>query len=305
MGSIGGLDTGNLALIADYSHWNGNIDLALTKVDFAWFKACDGKQIRSGDAYDLSNYVDDTLHTNIQKAYDLKIPCGVYIYVQHNFPNWTTQSIAEWHYKVFKRATASLVPGKSFHAIALDVEERGASAPNMAAIVLTLHHLIADDPAFAGIPIFIYTSMSVLNIYTNLREQISYKGSNYNGMPYYLWLAQWAWNATPRITTNWDELRSKYLANLTMRVSTPGYAVWTMCQIAANFVLPGCTVNITDISVFAGARDKLYALLNYSTTTPPPTEPPGDDTNSDTTITKTDFDALVARVVELERWRKS
>ncbi len=62
----------------------------------------------------------------------------------------------------------------------------------MAEIVLTLFKMLADDDAFAGLPIYIYSSISVLNEYTNLREQISWKGANYNGLPYRLWMAQWA-----------------------------------------------------------------------------------------------------------------
>lgn len=272
-GSISGLDPANLALIADVSHWNGTIDLNQMQVDFLWIKAGDGKPIR-GNGSDMGDYVDDKLYANVQKAWDKKIPCGLYIYIQPLIlPGTSNHGIALHHYQVLKRAIGSLIPGKSFHALALDVEEKGSTGPNMAEIVLTLWKMIADDAALAKLPIYIYTNMATLDLYTNLREQISWKGANYNGKPYLLWMAQWAWKATPRITTTWETLRSKYLNVLVMKVITPGYQTWNQVQVAACFILPGCTVNITDLSFSRYDRVGLWKEMNYTAPGDEPDDP--------------------------------
>lgn len=278
LGSISGADPAKLPLIADYSHWNNVIDLTLVKgfIKAVFLKACDGQQMYAGSSTDLGNYVDKTFHINVDKVYKLDVPCVPYIYV-----HWKTMAdagyknldIAKHHYKVLKQAIGTLIPGKSFHGVALDVEERNGTSPNVADIVITLFKLIADDPAFSGMPIFIYTSMSILNLYPNLRKQISWAGANYNGRPYYLWLAQWAWAAKPQITTTWQELHTKYVDPLVMRIITPGSAVCTILQFAANFKLPGCADNITDLSFFIGTPEGLIKLFRYTShevVVPPP-----------------------------------
>lgn len=305
-GSISGLDPAQLALCADVSHWNGAIDVDLMDISLLFVKACDGHRMQAGSDADKSNYVDSTFHANVQKAWDKGIPCIPYIYVQWDgFPGVSNHGVALWHYQVFKQAIGSLIPGKSFHGIAIDVEERGNTAPNMAEIVLSLFKMLADDSAFAGLPIYIYSSISVLNEYANLREQISWKGANYNGLPYRLWMAQWCWRSTPRITTSWAELREKYLNTLIMKVITPGYASWNFVQVAANFVLPGCTVNITDLSFYKGSQAALYAELGYKAPIVEPDdpgeEPPPVD---DVAALAAQLSALTVRVVALEAWKK-
>lgn len=294
---IGGLDPANMAKAADVSHWNGDIDVSKMGIDFLWIKACDGKPI-TGTGSDLNDYVDDKLYRNVQQAYDNKKPCGIYCYVQWNIlPGTSNHGVALHHFKILKKAIiGSLIPGKSFHAIALDVEERGASAPNMAEIVLTLWKMIADDPTLSALPIYIYTSISVLDQYVNLREQISWQGANYNGKPFRLWMAQWAWNSTPRITTTWELIIPNFISKLSMKVITPGYAPWNWLQVAANFILPGCTVNITDLNLFRGTRAALYLEINYTGQVEPP-PPPDDETGE---VTRIEFDALAARVTECE-----
>jgi hypothetical protein len=68
-----------------------------------------------------------------------------------------------------------------------------------------------------------------------------------------------------------------------------------MVQVAANFVLPGCSINITDLSFFAGPKAALYAELGYAAPEPEPEEPPEEPI---------DITEVKARLSVLEAWKK-
>lgn len=292
--AIGGLDASQLALIPDFSHWNGEIDLTqMGDLGGMWTKACDGKQMYAGDGSDKQNYIDKTLRANIQKAYDAKIPCGVYIYFQPIITDYTHQSIIDWHYAVFKEAVKGLIPGKSFHAIAIDVEERGDTGVNIRDKVMGLYKLLREDPAFASLPIYFYTSISILNQYAAWSDAISNPNANYN-----LWMAQWAYNGT---RTTWANLRSVIIPALSMKVLTPGYATWKMLQWGVFSGLAGCPGGC-DLSFYKGTKAAFQKEWNYAQpVTPPPPDVPDEPQPQD----NPDLAALTLRVAELERWRKS
>ncbi len=96
-----------------------------------------------------------------------------------------------------------------------------------------------------------------------------------------------------------------------MKVITPGYASWNFVQVAANFVLPGCTVNITDISFYKGSQAALYAELGYKAPIVEPDDPgeeppPMDDVAAlaaQVSALQALVTVLTARVVVLEAWK--
>lgn len=257
---ISGLDATQLALMVDISHWQGDVDVARMvrdgRVAMLIPKCSDGKQVQAGDPYDKGSYVDDWFYRNVQKAYDAKIPCMPYHYVQLAIPDYTTEGLADWNYQVLKYALGKIAAKKSYHAICLDVEETNASDLSGSDVVLKLMDKIRSDPDLAQVPLVIYSSMSILNRYTRLREQLSYPGANQN-----LWMAQWVYN-TPT-TTTWDDFWKVYVPKVDMRVLTPGFANWWGVQWSSSFILPGGSGR-TDVSFYRAPKASLYSWLGYA-----------------------------------------
>lgn len=287
---IGGLDATRLALMVDISHWQGEVDIQrmVTEghISAVSPKMSDGKQVRDGGAFELSNYIDDRFYSNVQKCYDAKVPCLPYHYVQVALPDYTKEGLLAWNWKVMQAAVKPLVAGKSYHALVLDVEERNSTGPNAAHIVLGLLDLMSKDPEMSKVPAIVYTSMSILNLYTNLREQLSYQGAGKN-----LWLAQWVWNTTT--TCTWDQFWSTYVPKIEMKVITPGFASWWGVQWSSSFVLPGGTGR-TDVSSISKTPAALNTWLKFTATDPDPDPDPEPDT---------DLAALTLRVKALEDWQ--
>lgn len=267
--AVSGLDPNTLALWADYSHWNGELDLTKTQpwLKGAIFKLCDGKQMYAGNSLDLNNYKDKTASANVQKAYDIGIPCGLYHYLHFTLDyGWTLQSVIDWQLKVIKAALGSLIPGKSFHLFALDVEEpKGTSDVNaqkvLQGIYAGLREMLGDD-----FPIVFYSSNGVLNQIPAVRDWLSFQGSDKQ-----LWLAQWPFSGRQVIT--WENLYAQKISTLNMKVVTPGFADWRMVQWSACFVVPGCTVNYTDLNFYHGTVADCDRWLGYTKRGNPPTTP--------------------------------
>lgn len=299
---IGTLDPTTLARGIDWSHWQQDIDLAKIKTEgdvaVGMPKSSDGKQVVSGSSSDWTNYVDDWFHRNVQKCYDVRMACIPFHYVQPYLPGYTTTGTVEQNWSAIKKAMDPLVPKKSYHGFCLDMEEKNNTDPNGSEVCLKLRDRCLNDAKLSQVPIIIYTSMSILNYYTALREQISYQGYDKS----LLWLAQWPYNTVT--TTTWANMIANILAKLSMKVITPGYADWWCLQWTASLILPGCAGRL-DQNVFKKTKAQLYAQLGFDPGTAPP-PPPDDpnDTNTDT-ITRAKFDALAARVKALEDWRKS
>jgi GH25 family lysozyme M1 (1,4-beta-N-acetylmuramidase) len=302
MGTVSGLDASKLSLWADFSHWNSDIDLTKTQpwLDGIFTKLSDGKQMYPGSGLDLGNYKDKTADTNIDKAYRVGIPCIPYHYMHFALDaGWKLDTIVDWQYRVITNALKNKIPGKSFHGFALDIEETAGGNTNARWITEQLYNRLTEAPELGGVPIIFYTSMSILNKLPALRDWLSYQGANRN-----LWLAQWAFSG--RVKTSWEGLYENYISKMNMKFTTPGFADWRFGQWSACFELPGCTVNYTDLNFYHGTKEQAYAWLGYKQTAPPVEPPPVVEPEPPvSTITRAEFDAALARVAELERWRKS
>lgn len=289
---VGGLDQNSLALMVDISHWNGDVNVRQMvsegQIAALFAKASDGKPVITGNLLDLNTYKDDWFDRNCQKAYDAGIPFIPYHYVQPYIVDYSIASTIDWNFRCLKNAIGPKIPGKSFHAICLDFEERTTTNTNGASVMMGLIAAIQTDPVLSKVPIIIYTSVSILNSYPALRDQLSYQGANYN-----LWLAQWSYTTPTK--TDWATLRSTYIPRIEMRVITPGYATWWAVQWSAAFVLPGC-LGACDLSFYKGTPTQLYAALNYQqATTPPPPPPAEPPVEQPEYITRAEFEAFKAQ----------
>lgn len=270
---ISGLDPSTLAIILDTSHYDGDYNLKTMRaggVSMIITKACDGVRMYGTDNTDLQNYVDKTMRVNIQKCYDVGIPCGVYIYVKtywSYFYSWTNKSIAEHHYNVFKEAVKGLVPGVSYHLIAIDFEEEGQNDYNTNIILGMLYDLLRKDPAFANLPIIWYSSMRFYNLYPSWMTTIASQGTPHN-----FWMAQWAW--TTDIVTTWEYLKTNIIAKLDMKVVTPGFATWKIVQVSGDAIKVPGDVGAIDLNLYKGTEAQLYTWLNFVPPEPKP-EPVG------------------------------
>ncbi len=311
MGTVAGFDAAKLSLGADFSHYDGDVPGSVFKMlDYVWVKAADGDQLRPGDPFDATNYVDVHCHANVQKAWDADIPCGLYIYIVPNFPNYTMDSIIQMHYKALKAATKSLVAGLSYHAIALDVEELGVTQTdtNWQKIVKGLSDLILADPEYKPVTavhgVVIYSSISVLNRFPALRDEIS---SQYVLNKYEMWMAQWAYwvdKDHPSVVTTWDELKSRYIAALNMKVLTPGLQTWDFVQWSAAFKIPPTTF-IFDFNFYRGDKTACWKWWGYTprgvVLTPPPEPTPEPKPTPEPEPLP---EAVNVRLTSLETWRK-
>lgn len=292
---ISGGDATKMADGIDISHWQGDVDISLMrsqgKISFCFPKASDGKQVQAGDPTYVPNYIDDWLYRNVQKCYDAKIACIPYHYLQLAIPDYTVEGLATWNFTVLKKALEPLIPKKSYYAICLDIEERNASDISGSDVAMKTINKIKADPVLSSVPLILYSSISVLNQYTGLREQISYPNAGCN-----LWMAQWSYNTTT--TTTWEQFLSYYVPRIEMRVLTPGYASWQFLQWSSSFILPGNSGR-TDVNKYKAGEAALYAWLGFQAAEPPPPDPdpdPEPDPNPDLT-------ELTARVDALEVWR--
>jgi GH25 family lysozyme M1 (1,4-beta-N-acetylmuramidase) len=274
-GSVSGLDPTTLALMIDISHWQGDVDVAKMvkegNLAMVFPKASDGKQVRSGGAYEITNYIDDKLYQNVQRCYDAKVPCGPYHYVQPMLDQYTVQGVIDWNWKVIQAAFAPLKPKVSYHAIVLDFEEKNTTSVNGRDVMMGLIKLIQAHPQMSQVPLIIYTSISVLEFYPALRDALSYKDAGYN-----LWLAQWVLNKTT--TCTWEQLKTLHLPTINMKVLTPGYAAWKAVQFSSSFILPGGNGR-TDLSLANVSKAKWLEWLKFTDVTQPPEPPePPEDT---------------------------
>jgi GH25 family lysozyme M1 (1,4-beta-N-acetylmuramidase) len=290
-GSVSGLDPTTLALMIDISHWQGSVDIArmATEGDLAMVfpKASDGKQVRPGGAYEVTNYIDDRLYENVQKCHDAGVPCGPYHYVQTMIEGYTVQGVIDQNWKTMSAAFKPLVPGVSYHAIVLDVEEKNTTSVNGRDVVQGLIKLIQADPKMSQVPLLIYSSVSVLEFYPALRDYLSNKDAKFN-----LWLAQWALNKTT--TCTWEYLKTTVLPTLNMKVLTPGYAAWKAVQFSSSYILPGGSGR-TDLNLGNVSKSAWWTWLNYNQIVIPPPPPPVTGE-----ITRAEFDALKAEVATLK-----
>lgn len=266
---IGSLEPTSLARGCDWSHWQGDVDVLKWKnegdVAAGMPKSSDGKQVVSGDPTYPPNYVDDWFYRNVQKLYDARMACLPFHYVQPYFPDYTVLGTVDWNWKVIKQAMDPLTPKVSYHGYVLDFEEKNTTNPNGSDVVLALRDRCLNDTKLSKVPVIIYTSMNILNYYTNLMNQISFDGYDKS----LLWLAQWPYNTVTN--TTWANMIASILAKLSMKVITPGFVDWWCLQWTSSMILPGCSGRL-DQNVFKMTKAQLYNQLGFDpgTTTPPP-----------------------------------
>lgn len=292
---IGGLDADELAVLFDVSHWNSQPDSffaeAVEKLGLAGLivKVSDGKQVRSGNSQDISNYVDDKCHRFIQLAYDLKIPCMVYHYYQPGVDQSPSKE-SDWQYRALNAAVGNLVVNKSYYGVVIDIEEKTDTVPNTSGEVKQFWNWLTDDAKFGKVKRPVYTSMGYLNWCTDLSTWLSYPGADKD-----LWMAQWVFSTGTAATL--DNLRSK-LAGVNMKVMTPGYATWKLLQLGV-FNLGGGAL---DVNVFKGSKQAFYDWIGFkvdgTVTEPEEPEEPGEYATVEALA------AALDRIKVLEEWRE-
>lgn len=314
MGTVSGMDASKLALGIDISHYDGVVPASfLKRFSFAWVKAADGDQLRPGGPYDYSNYVDVSMHDNVQACWDADIPCGLYVYIVPSFTGYTMQSMIDHHFSALKAATKGLVAGKSYHAIALDLEEEKVTQTdvNWMAIVKGLADKIIKDPEYTAVQkVVIYSRIGWLEQRPAVRDEVS----NKNVLDkYHMWLAQWIYSPYGGVVqlAKFEDLIG-YINNINMRVLTPGYQTWDFVQWAGEgFKTPEVSFRL-DLNFFRGDQAACWDWFGFKprgvVVVPPPEEPPVDDTDlgqrvavAEGAIAQLQADRVKAVTVTIER----
>jgi hypothetical protein len=268
-GEVSGLDASTLALGPDTSHWNGPITVAsmLPHISYTKPKCADGAQMYAGDPYDLGNFVDRQFHSVLDQSYRAGVACIPYFYFQSKLYQ-AGEPESDWQYKRLKYAFRNLVPLKSFHGLAIDLEEFGETDTNLKRKVETFYAWLLDDPQFNQVKIEFYTSLGFLNAHPALRDWLSFNGASKD-----LWLAQWSISGN-KIRTSWEELRTKHIPGVNMRVVTPGFAGWQYVQWSNAFYgMAGCGSGEIDLNFYHGTREQCWKSLGFTPAeipTPPP-----------------------------------
>lgn len=268
----------NSALGIDLSYYNQNVSIQ-TLVDhgvsFILHKISDGAQMVAGSPYDPNTYKDPMVDKRIQEAYEVKrkdggkgIPVIVYHYVQF-YPQKADQDRQVQF--LITNLTKSKIPGTSYHAVVLDVEEKTDTNTNIRDKVEAMYAAVAK--AVPNLKILFYVRNEYLDTQSPaLRDWLSSKTNPRN-----LWMAQWPWS---RKTITWDTFKN-FIPSDDVKILTPGYATWKIWQWAGDMSgLEGCS-NSLDLNFYNGTVADLYNWLGFagSSTTPtnPPADPPADD----------------------------
>ena len=206
----------------------------------------------------------------IQQAYDVVRPDGgkgipVILYHYMRFFGQRADQVYQLQY-LLENLTKSKIPGKSYHAVVLDIEEKGDSSTNIQEKTEEVYAALLAR--FPGIPVIFYTSNNYLEtVSPALRDWLGQKDNSKH-----LWMAQWPWS---RRTIGWDAL-PQYIPGDTVKVLTPGYAAWKFWQWAGDVSgFEGCS-NSIDLNFYNGTTAQLYSWLNFQQDTTPPEPPPVD-----------------------------
>jgi GH25 family lysozyme M1 (1,4-beta-N-acetylmuramidase) len=283
------------ALGPDLSHYNENVNVQ-TLVDhgcsYIMHKVGDGVRIQAGNDYDPEKYKDPRVDERIQQAFDVTRPDGgrgipVIVYYYMRFFGQRSDQLHALQYLIHN-LTQSKIPGKSYHAIAIDVEEVDKDSDTN---IRDKTEEVYAEVLKLGVPVIFYTSNGYLNSESPaLRDWLGSKEAPKN-----LWMAQWPWY---RRVIGWDAL-PQFIPADTVKVLTPGYASWKFWQWAGDVSgFDGCS-NSIDLNFYNGSTAALYNWLGYKGsdgggTTPvePPVKPPGG--GGDTPVT--DLTPVMARL---------
>ncbi len=254
-GLISGLDQTQLAICIDSSHWSGPLSADLvTGAALVQPKSTDGNQIVSGSWYDLGTFIDDQFHKTVDLCYRIGRPVIPFHYLQHQYEGWNRDQIVGHQFNVIQNAFKVLIPLRSYHGLALDIEEKGNTDTNLAWIVSELYNQLKNSVKFRDVPILIYSSVSYLHGYPALENWVGLKGAER-----YLWLAQWPW--TRAWSGTWAEYRAQVLPNINMKVLTPGYQNFTEVQYVAS--CRPCGIGV-DISAWNRKQADLWSWLKFA-----------------------------------------
>ena len=257
----------NYALGPDLSHYNQNVGIQ-TLVDhgcsFLIHKIGDGLQMVPGGPFDPVTYKDPDADERIQQAYNCTPRIPVILYHYMRFFGQTADQERQIEYLIYNLTTGK-VPGKSYQAVMIDIEERGDSSTNIQKKTEALYAALLD--ALPGVKVGFYSSINYLNtVSPALRDWLSRKGDDK-----ILWLAQWPWS---KVNIGWDKL-PQFIPGDTVKVLTPGFASWRFWQFAGDVSgFEGCSGSI-DLNVYNGTTAQLYDWLGFTPTTPP-VDPPAD-----------------------------
>lgn len=295
----------------DVSHYNVSADLGVMAqhgISFAMAKCSDGHLMKSGGAWnEPADHVDDKFSTFVQQAYDSGIPIGAYHFFRGDVSQAGTPE-EDLQFRSLKAALKNKIPGKSYHFLALDLEVEDNTNTNMKALVETFYDWMLKDADMSKVPILFYTSIGWLNKFPAVRDWLSPYGTSKE-----MWMAQWIHNATPRTTTTWDELRSKYLPSDTAKPLTPGFANWRFWQWDVCYTnMEGTGGHEIDLNFFNGTKESLYAWLKFTPGQPQPqpepepeSEPEPEDPEEEEPETNETL-AKLARSIDAfcEEWQK-
>lgn len=262
----------NYALGVDISHYNADADLRVMAqhgVSFAMAKCSDGYLMKAGgNLYEPTDHVDPKFSEFVQQAYEAGIPIGAYHYFR---PDMAQAGKAEedLQFRSFKRALQNKVPGKSFHFLVIDLEEKTNTNTNTRDVLETFYSWMLKDSQMNQVPILFYTSMGWLGSYPAVSDWLAPKEN-----PKEMWMAQWIRSATPREPTSWAELQSKHYPSDAARVLTPGFANWRFWQWASCFYkMEGAGAGEIDLNFYNGTVEQLYAWLKFAPQGQPQPEP--------------------------------
>jgi hypothetical protein len=268
-GSVSGLNPMSCAHWCDISHWTDGLDLydLLTnhRFDGSMPKAADGAQMYPGDAYDLGNYVDHTFPGFVDQTYHARKGCIPYFFFQPKYFQASTPE-SDWQYKRLKYAFNNKIPGKSFHALAIDLEVGGDSDVNTVNKLKRFFGWLLSDPQFNTVPIIWYTSMGYLGQHPAIANWFGAKES-----PVELWMAQWSHSHVAHGPIPIDQMDA-HMAAVNMRVMLPGnnskrrFVQWTdAIEVGKQGV---------DGNFYFGTVEECYTWLGVDTAPLPPPPPP-------------------------------
>lgn len=261
------------ALGVDVSHYNRDADLrvmaAKGNIDFAVAKCSDGFLMRQGgNWYDPVDHVDPKFSEFVQQAYEAGILIGAYHYFRPDMSQ-AGKPDEDLQFRSLKAALKNKVPGKSFHFLAIDLEEKTNTNTNTKAVLETFYAWMLRDEQMSQVPIIFYSSVGWLNEFPAVRDWLSPQGN-----PKEMWMAQWVKPASPKINTTWQELRQKYYPADTAKVMTPGFANWRFWQWSSCYMgMEGAGSGEIDLNFYNGTTEQLYSWLKFTPQSQPQPQP--------------------------------
>ena len=273
----------NCPIILDVSHYNQGVDVAKLKshgVAGIIAKCGDGYQMKVGDQFDVSNYVDEKFAGYCQQAYDASLPFGAYFFYRPDLVQAEKRD-DDFQFRVLKYA----LQNKKVDFLALDLEVGGDTASNIRDKVEKFICWMED---YFQKPVIIYTAMWYLN--NSIKTWPRLENGNYD-----LWLAQWIYQQK---ATDWASLKLLYPSD-SVKVVTPGFATFKIWQWATFYGLDGIDGEV-DFNFWNGDLASFHAWAKFEASDPVNPVEPGedDDDEQEPPIVDDEFQARVITLLE-------